>query len=159
MYLICLCRLIWLKLPILSVFYLIGIYHFEPQSLDLCYEIIYVNTVSIFFHFFLAASQITIENTQGIISNTTSLVTEGVGNTFQNAGISILSHVSETKQGLHNALENFDSQKLFNNGRVCEKMSCDESPKDCLSLQIQGFPGQCGFNQCSPWYSARACLL
>ena len=80
-------------------------------------------------HFFLAASQITIENTQGLISNTTSVVSEGVGNTFQIAGDSILSHVSETKQGLHKALENFDSQKLFNKGRVCERLSFDESQK------------------------------
>merc|ERR1712106_442557 len=70
-----------------------------------------------------AASQITIENAQGIISNTTLVVSGGVDtavgtveNTFQIAGNSILSHVSETKQGLHDALENFDSQKLFNKG-------------------------------------------
>ena len=97
-------------------------------------------TVSNFFHFFLAASQITIENTQGLITNSSLVVSEGVdtavdsiGNTFQMAGNSILSHVSETKQGLHNALENFDSQKLFNKGRVCERMNCDESQKIAYS--------------------------
>ena len=106
MYLILVLRLISLKLLILSGF--LGNWNLIWAIVDLIYEI--------FFPFFLAASQITIENTQGIISNTTSVVSEGIGNTFQIAGNSILSHVSETKQGLHNALENFDSQKLFNKG-------------------------------------------
>ena len=78
-------------------------------SHDLC-------TVSIFFSLFLAASQITIENTQGLISNTTLVVSGGVDTAVNSVGNSILSHISETKQGLHNALENFDSQKLFNKG-------------------------------------------
>ena len=63
-----------------------------------------------------------------------------VGNTFQIAGNSILSHVSETKQGLHNALENFDSQKLFNKGRVCERMCCNESQKIAYICSNTGIP-------------------
>ena len=64
-----------------------------------------------------------------VVSGGVDTAVESVGNTIQMAGNSILSHVSETKQGLHNALENFDSQKLFNKGRVCERISCDESQK------------------------------
>ena len=44
------------------------------------------------------------------------VVSGGVNTAVNSVGNSILSHISETKQGLHNALENFDSQKLFNQG-------------------------------------------